>query len=339
MAELTVTLIGLGRLGSSIGLALAGYQARPKMHNRFTVWGIDPLEENRKIAQQLGAVEHAHASRFGGLDKSDLIVLATELEATHQWLRDLAPRLREGCVILELSPLKLPTLHVGAEYLPPTLHLIGATATLNPRYLWDGLDDVHHAQADLFVGGTFMLAPSVTAHPQAIELAHEFCKLLGATPHFIDPIEQDGIVAITEGLPIVLGLATFTAFADQDGWGEVQRLSNPAFGRITHRLMDSTAPALAQQLTHNHENVVRQLDVLMSRLAEIRAVLKEGDELAIESLFNHADQAYSAWLKRRSGGRWDDLLEAVDQHRQTSFLAGFLGGYLAERLTQRKDEN
>jgi prephenate dehydrogenase len=120
--------------------------------------------------------------------------------------------------------------------------LIGATATLNPRYLWDGLDDVHHAQADLFVGGTFMLAPSVTAHPQAIELAHEFCKLLGATPHFIDPIEHDGIVAITEGLPIVLGLANFTAFADQDGWGEVQRLSNPAFGRIAHRLMDQHRP-------------------------------------------------------------------------------------------------
>ena len=339
MAELTITLIGLGRLGTSIGLALARYQARPKQNNRFTVWGIDPLEENRKTAKQLSAVEHAHASSFGGMEKSDLIVLATDPEPTRQWLIDLAPRLREGCVILDLSALKLPSLHVGAEHLPPTLHLIGATATLNPRYLWDGLDDVHHAHEDLFDGGIFMLAPSATANPQAVELANEFCTLLGATTHFIDPIEHDGIVAITEGLPIVLGLATFTAFADQDGWDEVQRLSNPAFGRITHRLMDSTASSLAQQLTHNHENVVRHLDVLMNRLTEIRAVLKDGDELAIESLFDHADQAYSTWLKRRSGGRWDDLLETVDQHRQTSFLAGFLGGYLADRLGKRKDEN
>jgi prephenate dehydrogenase len=336
MAEISVAILGLGRLGGSVGLALARYNAEPDAKNHFDITGFDSHPSIRTEAKKLGAIPTTIASLITAVEDKDVIVMALPYAETRRTFREMAARLRDGAVVLDLSPLKQPSMAWAAEYFPPEVYLVGATAVINPALLWDGLDDIHHARADLFDDGDFLLAPSPSAAPDAVELVTQLTELIGAGAHFIDPAEHDGLVAATEGIPAVLGAVAFRAMIARKGWTEARRLTNPNFGRLTHHLLDTHPDDLRDQLLNNRENIVSQLDTLLPLLTEFRDLLAENDRDSIEAtLVNSADR-YQRWLGNRTNGKWD-----VDQSNDNvdignTLLSGMLGGFLADKL-QGKD--
>lgn len=338
MADLSIAIIGLGRLGASVGLALKRYQEQSKASNTFDVTGVDRLSAVERAAKQIGAVHRTEGSVAAAVQGKDLVVLAAPYAETQEIFQDVADGIRDGAVVMDFSPLKLPSIQWGADHLPATAHIIGATAVANPIYLWDGLDDTEHARADYFDGGAIVLSPAAKDNPDAIELVTSFATILGATVHYVDPTEHDGLIAATEGVPAVLSVAAFRALSGTDGWSEAQRLTNPAFGRLTHRLMDTHPDDLRDLLLNNSDNVVRYLDTVIDTLTGLRAVIADQDRDALEAAVIDAEERYGLWLKQRSQGKWDDLL---DQPRPQggSMLSGMLGGFLSDRLFGRNDSD
>lgn len=339
MAELTIGIIGLGRLGSSIGLALKRYNESKTATNHFTVIGNDALGSIEKEARELDAVDEIASQPASAAEDKDIVVIATPYAETRAAFRAIARSLREGAVIFDLSPLKVPSMNWAKDTFPDGVHLVGGTAVVNPIYLWDGLDDTHHARADLFDSGQMLLAPAPSADQAAVELITQFSELLGSTTHFIDPAEHDGLIAATEGLPALLGVAAFRAMAGGAGWSEVQRLTNPAFGRITHRIMDTHPDDLRDLVTYNRDNTLRHLDSVIENLTALRSVIADEDTDAIEAAFVDAENRYQGWLKRRSQGAWDNLIDEERPSVASSMLSGMLGGFLANRLRGQSDDN
>lgn len=340
MAELSVAILGLGRLGASVGLALKRYNEQPESTNHFTIVGNDRIGGLERTAKQLGALDDTAATARAAVQDKDLIVLAVPYAETRETLREIAGHLREGAVILDFSPLKLPSQGWAGDLLAGAAHLVGATAVVNPVYLWDGLDDTEHARADYFDNGAIILAPDAVTNADAIELVTAFTKILGAAVHYMDPVEHDGLVAATEGVPALLSVATFRALSGSSGWSEAQRVTNPAFGRVTHRIMDTHPDDIRDLLLNNNANTVRYLDDVIGTLTELRDVLADGDRDAVEAALVDAEEKYQAWIKRRSQGKWDEVLEQP-RPEGGSMLSGMLGGFLSDRLfgnRNNKDE-
>ncbi|MEZ4669130.1 MAG: prephenate dehydrogenase/arogenate dehydrogenase family protein [Anaerolineae bacterium] len=338
MATVTIAILGLGRIGASMVLALRRYNAKKDARHTFEVTSADLRAGIREDAAKVGLGDKIERDLFSAARDKDIVVLALPLADMQDAYRIIGPELRAGTVVLDTSPLKMRSLDFAKKYLGADVHMVGITPVINPAYLFDGLDDTLHAQADLFDKGSMLLMPSPSCAKEAVELASDLAGLLGAAPHFFDPAEHDSLTTLTEGMPSLLSVASFYMMARTSGWGDAQRITNPAFGRLTRSLYDTHPDDLRDLWLHNRESLVRHTGDLIAILQTLRELLAQNDVDALEAALGEASDAYNLWINRRTNGKWDDDKGVQpDQSVGNMLMSGFMGGYLAKRLQGGKN--
>ena len=205
-------------------------------------------------AQKLGAVDSTPRSVVDAARNRDIVVLALPYSEVQAAYRVIGSELRPGAVVLDLSPLKLPSIKWAEAHLPETAYMVGATPILNPKYLFDGLDDVDHAAADLFDGGTFLLMPATNAPKDAVELATDFAERLSTMgkPAWVRFTLVPGH---TDDPANVEGIAKFVAPMKNVEWVEVQPF---------HQMGEFKWKAMG--LPYVHETTARPTPDLISRV-------------------------------------------------------------------------
>ncbi len=330
MAAIQVAVLGLGRLGSSIGLGLRRYSKTKDARQEFAVSAYDPRAVMMSSAEGRAVADRFVRSPQDAVKDKDVVVMAlpyAEVQATY---RAIASALRQDAVLLDFSPLKLPSQDWTQKYLPETVHVVGVTAILNAKYLYDGLDDATHAAEDLFDDGGFLLMPGTSANPDAVQLAADFGTILGATPHFVDVAEHDGLAAALEGLPALLGVAMFQMLLRSAGWNDARRAGNPALGQLIHHLHDAHPDDLRDLLLLNRENTLRYLSEYIDVLEGFRDALGRGDRGALEEAMVRSEAAYREWILKRANNRWEGGSEP--DVSAPSMMEGLFGGFLSKRM-------
>lgn len=330
MAEVQVAILGLGRIGASIGLALKKYNGRTGAKHQFRITGYSTSSDEAKAAHKSGAIDSINNQPSDAARGKDVVVMAMpygEVEAAYQYI---APDLRPGAVILDFSPLKQGPLKWAAKQLSRDAHMVGMTPLVNPAHLFEGANTAERASADLFDDGMILIMPSVSSIPEAIELATDFSGLLGARTQFIDPAEHDSLMAATEVLPALLGLGYYTALSRGSGWGDVQRNTNPAFGALTHHLYDTHPDDLVALLRDARGDSVRVLDSVMATLRELRTALSSDDRDTLESAATDASESYEQWYNKRYHWKFDDGNIATPE--APGMMSSLFGSFVGNRL-------
>lgn len=314
MAQLSIAILGLGRVGASVGLALRRYM-RDGGKNSFTINGYDPRGKDvEQQAKTMGAIDNFHRRAHQAARGQDIVIIALpHYDETEAIYREIAPDLREGVVILDMSPLKTPSQAWAGKHLSSDHHVVGMTPTFNVRYLYERVNTTEKAAEDLFDGGMMFISPAVSAASEAVDLALSFAGLLGARTHFVDPAEHDALIGAMETLPMLLGVASFYAMMTSRGWGDLQRYTNPPFGALTRDLHDLHPDALRDILLNNSENLVRSLDELLATMHGLREMLHEQDRDGLEVLLQNAAREYEAWINRRIKGDWEGAAKKSEE--------------------------
>lgn len=331
MPEIAIALLGMRRLGASMGLALKRHNQKNAQH-KFKITAYDSDSARAKLAQKMGAADEVALQPENAVRGKDIVVLATPYGETRSTYDYIAAALRPGAVVLDTSPLNQTALAWGKKSLPQEVHQICIRPIINPKYLYEGLDETERATDDYFDKGTILLMPSVTCVPEAVELAGDFARILGARAHYVDPAEHDGLSAATDVLPSLLGVAYFYQMMRNAGWIDSQRLTNPAFGMLTHPLFDTHPDDLRDIWLHSGDDVVRAVDELMLTLRNFRMLLAQKDQAAVEAVLDVASKEYEAWVNRRYNDRWtdDEKLESKAPGLG-DVMGGMFGGFLARR--------
>ncbi len=330
---ISVGIIGLGRIGASIGLALKRYNARKDARQQFAVTGYAADNVEAQNAKTIAAVDHVVRSIVDAASEKDIIVLALPYRDVQAAYQLIGHDLRGGSVLIDTSPLKLPSQEWATKYLNADAHMVGVTPVLNPKYMFGGLDDAEAASADLFDGGALMLLPSANTAGDAVELATDFAQLLEMSPQFGDPAEHDAWIASMEGLPAVLGLGAFYALHRRDGWNDARRVGNPSFGRLTHHLYDQHPDDLRDLLLNNRDNLVRQIDATVEALEALRGLLASNDRAALEEVLISTMDTYALWVAQRREGRWDKPNNSASKVTKSDLLVnGMFGSFLGKRM-------
>jgi prephenate dehydrogenase len=102
---------------------------------------------------------------------------------------------------------------------------------------------VEGAEADLFKGATWCIAPSVTADEEAVRTVLGMVSALGAEPFFVDPGEHDAYVAGVSHLPFVLSAALMRAVSSDPSWRDMKSLTAEASA------MPAASPRAARRCT------------------------------------------------------------------------------------------
>jgi prephenate dehydrogenase len=341
MADVNVAILGLDRLGASFGLALKRYMQNKEAHHTFTITGYDQ-GYNTKHAKKIGAIDSSERSADGAVAKAHIVLLATHYYKVPQLYEIFGPALPPGSVVLDMSPLKRKSIEWADRNLPHdperAAYMVGLTPILNPGVLYDSSTEVEAARADLFDGGTIILAPDSSCPAEAVELAAEVTRIIGASAHFMDPDEHDGLIAATEGLPTALAVALFQAMIRAEGWDDLQRLANPAFGLVTHQLHYQHPDSLWGMLHYNRENTVRHLNTLIQTLTEIRDGLQSDEEgLGLEAVLTESAAKFEEWEGHRLTNRWRPGTEGGEPLPSGNVLSS-MGGFLFGRRPN-KDED
>lgn len=291
-----VTIVGLGLIGTSIGLALRKAQVTSSVvgHDR------DPGAGAR--AKKAGAVDKTEWNLVSACEKAELVILATPLGAIQDTLRAVGPHLHPGTVVVDTAALKVPVLAWADELLPEQVHFVGGDPILSGIAEGQGADG---ARADLFKDRLFCIVPSPRAASDAVKLVLDLMTILGARPLFYDAAEHDGLMAAVDELPLVLGLALLETASGQPTWREQRKLAGPAFEAATGSLVADPAALSAVSLS-NRENLIRWLDLFSASLDSIRKAVADSQPEALTKRFAAAQQERASWLELRAQPDWGE---------------------------------
>jgi len=327
-----ITIIGLGQVGASIGLALAG------QGDLFRRTGNDRSMEIARRAQKLGAIDQAVVNLPSAVSEADIILLDLPMDEVRDTLEVIAPDLKENAVVMDTSVVKVAAIGWAKELLAENRHYIGLTPVINPAYLRLSETGIDAARADLFQRGLFAIVTPQGTSAEALKLATDLTHMLGAEPLFADPMEVDGLIAAADTLPLLLAAGLLNATLGQPGWREARKLTGQAFAAAAMPgSLSPSSKSLSSAALLNRENVLRVLERIISALQDLREAIDQNDAPALEARLESARKGHEQWMKERWAASWssEGLPESVLKSAQrTGAFTRLLGGGW-----NRKDRN
>jgi len=327
-----ITIIGLGQIGSSIGLAL-----KARSVNVHLV-GHDKDPQVAKEAQKAGAVDEIKYNLPASVRDAKIVILALPFGAIRETLEVIAPDLQEGVLVLDTAPAKATVAAWAKEFLPQGRFYVGLTPAINPEYLHGTEFGVKAARADLFEKALMAIHAPQGTPGNVFELATELVTLLGSLPLFMDTAEADGIFAALHTLPQLAAAALLDTTVDKPGWQDARKLAGRPFATVTAGVAyhDDVA-SLRESAIENRENVVRLLNAYISSLIRLRDEIDANDREAVATRLEDSLQGRIRWFDERNAAEWlNREAQKIDAPSFGDRVNQMLFGSLVERPKPRK---
>jgi prephenate dehydrogenase len=303
-----ITIIGLGQIGGSFGLALG------ENKDMFQRVGHDKEPDIAKLAQKLGAVDQISVNLPASVRNSEVVLLSLPIDQIRDTIEVIAPDLKEDVVLLDTSPVKDVVTAWAKELLPPGRHYVGLTPVLNPNYLLVADSGIGAARADLFRNGMMGIVAPPRTPSEAIKLAADLTRIVGATGLFFDPVEVDSLIAATHILPQLVSAALLNSTVDQPGWHEARKIAGRAYASATEPSAQFTDPkALSSSAILNRENVLRVIDGLVASLMALRGDIEAEDTQTLQGRLDRACSGRQLWWSQRQTANWEEEAAAAPE--------------------------
>jgi prephenate dehydrogenase len=318
-----VAILGTGLIGASIGLALKA--ARPQTQ----IAGYDASGDNLRRAHSAKAIDR-RASLRDALADAELVIVSTPVGAMQLLFEEMAPLLPVHALVMDTGSTKSTVLQWAKDLLPSGVRFVGGHPMAGKTET--GPDA---ADAKLFQGAVWCLAPLPSAQRDAIDEAVKLVESLGASPYFLDPDEHDGLVASVSHLPYLMSVALITHLGRERSWRETASLAAGGFAYATH-LTDSDPQMFTDIVRTNRDNLVRRLDLYISELESFREAIAS-ESIDLKTRFEAARTLHQDWLAGRAQGQVNEGDNPLPSTR--SMLAGSLfGRFGRDRETEKKQD-
>jgi len=277
LQDARLTIVGLGLMGGSMALRLQG-RCRE-------LCGVDTDPETAELAAGAGVRVRDLSS---ALSAGDVLVLATPVKETLRLLEDFRadpPRVR---LLLDLGSTKRQIVE-AMESLPDHVGAIGGHPLCGKER-----GGFAAAEAGLFEGSLFVLTPCSRTTSEALSLAEQLVRQLGASARQMQPAQHDRLLAAASHLPYLLAAALMGA-AETFGQRDPSFWDLAATGFMsTSRLAASELTMMVDVLTTNQDMLLQALARAQAELGQLRRLLSDGKERPLRE--------FLAPLQRRRAG-------------------------------------
>ncbi len=268
-----VTIIGVGLIGGSLGMALRGRALAGE------VVGVTRVPETIAAARARGAIDRGTVDPVEGVDGADLVVLATPPDLVVPMARRALPHLRAGALVTDVASVKAEIVRAIEALLRP-----GSRVAFLGGHPMAGNEGrgIAAAAASLFEGAVYLLTPTPRTPADACERLTGLARALGARPVAMDPEAHDRAVAVVSHLPYLVAAALVGIC------GSAGNAAGPAFLGAT-RVAGSPVEMWAQICRLNREPIQGALRAFREELARLEAALADGD--GFDALLERARRA------------------------------------------------
>ena len=327
-----ITIIGLGQVGASIGMALGENKATA----RRVGFDRDPAVANAALT--LGVVDEIKRLP-DATQNADIVLLCLPLAEMRETLKKIGPVLKAGAVVMDTAPIKSQMTEWVQEFIPQGRFYLGLVPSLTAEALSAPESGLNAARPDLFKK-TVMVVDVPPGTPEEVEkLGFGFARMLGAKPMLANLAESDSLMAAIHLLPQLASVALIHATIDQPGWAESRKLTGGAFAAVTRGAADfDDAASLKTASLVNRDSVLRSLDLMLASLTALRDEIAEDEEQNLTERFDQAFEARQRWLDERTVAPW--LQEGGEGYDITDFgeqvMNMLFGSSIVNRMKKKK---
>ena len=284
-----ITIIGLGLIGGSLGLALRD----PSLE----IVGWDTSRNSVSRALKMGAIDADGKTLAASVESSDLVIIATPLLAFPDVMKEIAPALPPHATVTDTGSTKGAVMDWAATHLPG-INFVGGHPMAGKE-----VPGVENAEADLFKGATYCVCPSPSASRAAVDAVMSIVEKVGAVAYFPEPREHDAMVAATSHLPLILSSALMTLVSSSESWREIRRVASSGFSGATR--LASTVPSMSAGICFtNREAIEHWIDRFIEELLGYKALLAADNE-DIHTGLTAARDSRENWLSGKdSSSDW-----------------------------------
>ena len=279
-----ITLVGVGLLGGSLGLAVR------KRRLASRVIGFVRRPASVAECEGAGACDKAELNLEAAVRGSDFVVLCTPLAQMRELAERMLPAIKreavitdvgsvKGSVVSELEPLfaKVNACFVGSH------PMAGAEKT-----------GVSAANAELFQKAVCAVTPTGATNADALQRVEDFWRSVGALPLRMSADKHDDLVSRSSHLPHVVAAELANYVLSPVHPKEQATLCANGF-RDTTRIASGSPEMWRDICLANRVNLARVLGVFIEDLQEFQIALNNGDTKAVEEFFSQAKERRDRW--------------------------------------------
>ena len=282
-----VSIIGLGLIGGSIGLAIkqSGLATKITGYARSQVKGAEAL--------RLGAADEIEESLVSTVRNADLVILATPVLTMKEVLHEIASHLPMGCIVTDTASTKVDVIQWAREYLPSGVYFVGGHPMAGKE-----VSGIFAAEASLLKGCTYCLTPTQDTSSEALQTMVGIVNSIGANPLVINADEHDYAVAGISHLPFLLSTSLVSATTKDICWDKMSRLTAGGYRDVTR--LASQDPRMTRDICFtNRQHILRWIDNFIHELEDYRDLIANESE-SLEESFVQNQQAREEWLAKKN---------------------------------------
>lgn len=260
-----VTIIGVGLLGGSLGLAIKsrwpGCRVTGYGHRASTI----------ELALKSGAIDQAAADVGASVKDAQLVVLCTPVSLIAEYLEQISAHVPAGAIVTDVGSTKESIVHEGERQIRSPAYFVGSHPMAGSEKR--GVDA---AKVDLFEHATCIVTRSPQTDRDAADKVTAFWSALGMRVISHTPADHDRLVGLVSHLPHIAAAA-------------VARLQTPKSLQLAGKGFEDTTRVAAGDaklwvdiLLDNRKQIVPSLTRLIDELRDLENLLRVQDEDEIE---------------------------------------------------------
>lgn len=192
----SITVVGLGLLGGSLGLAIQrAFPATKRL-------GYSHRKSTREKALAAGAVDEIYDNLADAVTQSQLVVICTPVGLFQDMFEQMADHLAEGCIVTDVGSTKALPVRWAKKHLPSRVEFLGSHPIAGSEQR--GVD---FSRADLFDNASCIITPTAKTTRTTKTLLSQFWKKLGMRVSSMSPQQHDRLLGRISHLPHVLAMA------------------------------------------------------------------------------------------------------------------------------------
>ncbi|MGD0744433.1 MAG: prephenate dehydrogenase/arogenate dehydrogenase family protein [Verrucomicrobiota bacterium] len=279
-----ITVVGVGLLGGSVGLAVK----RRKLARQTA--GFVRRAVRLKDCERTGAVDFATTDLLVAVWDADLVILCVPLGQMRPLVMRMLPALKPGAMVTDVGSVKAGVVReLESRIQKSGAHFVGSHPMAGAEKTGVGA-----ARADLFENAVCVVTPTKKTNRAALRKVEQFWKALGSRVLELTPETHDALVSRSSHLPHVVA-ATLANLVLHPAQPKLQAALCANGFRDTTRIASGSPEMWRDIVLANHNNLVKAVNVLVADLQKFQRVVKTGDAKAIATFFETAKSRRDGW--------------------------------------------
>lgn len=280
----TLSIIGVGLLGGSLGLAVKERQLADR------VLGVGRRQVSLDQALEVGAIDEAFTDPETAMAQSDAIVLCTPAAQVTAMLDLARTHVRNQAIVTDVASTKREICHHARDTWPRPRRFVGSHPMAGSEKFGP-----EHADASLYDGAVcFVEEASDGLDADAVAAVVGLWSALGARTVSVNPATHDRLVALTSHVPHIAAAALTQLVADEQNLG-------PFIGsgfKDTTRVAEGRPEVWRDISLTNRDAILDGVDATVEMLNAFRRALDARDADALDAFFERGRAARERALER-----------------------------------------